>query len=731
MKKIISYLLICCMLFAAVASTVPTASAEVTHGYLLGDANDDGDVTLKDVLLVRRFVAGVISEKELDYIASDTNYDSEVTLADVLTMRKAVAGVISLDGNNTDGLYRVSTVTVGKRNIARYTVVITTDDERMRYAANEFTKYINKECGVALNVTLNEEEVKGYKIRYAYDAENAYELGKEGYRVVLSESGDVDIYCGSLRGPLYATYFLLEQLGWRFLAAGENWNGDSFEYVYKAETVDLPEKFDVTEVPYFSYRAIGMGGCTSENFAMLRANAVDGSGSNAAKHATGGGEGALYIHGHSFGYLMMDPSDRYHNTTLSQYINTQPCLTSEETFERMYNYCTDLIEERKVWGEGQKLGLDYTQISCSANDNTDFCDCSSCKKVYEVEGSVGGTIFRFVNRMSEALDAYCPGIEVFTIAHWEARQPTKFTRPNDNVVVCFRLGGCNNHSFLDTESCDAFGGNPRLQSETGNNLNNSEDTALYEAWADLTSNLYAWYCSDNLSYYITSSPNLFNIYEDFKYMAQVGTRGIYCEGCDKPFYAFEFLRGYMISKMMWNPFMSEEEYNSLMNECLSIWYGDGWEYIREYIELEDAASDELGCFRNNFDRPWNLYNEKFFRENYDYLRGLFEKAAEGADDAQKRRLEITLIHVDFFGLSATYESDYENGDGISRAKYLERYHALWDSFEKYEVVMTNWSGGKHGGENFPDSRDTVYKPMTWLMSDFSGYWEKSGNGSWV
>ena len=187
----------------------------------------------------------------------------------------------------------------------------------------------------------------------------------------------------------------------------------------------------------------------------------------------------------------------------------------------------------------------------------------------------------------------------------------------------------------------------------------------------------------------------------------------------------------MISKMMWNPFMSEEEYNSLMNECLSIWYGDGWEYIREYIELEDAASDELGCFRNNFDRPWNLYNEKFFRENYDYLRGLFEKAAEGADDAQKRRLEITLIHVDFFGLSATYESDYENGDGISRAKYLERYNALWDSFEKYEVVMTNWSGGKHGGENFPDSRDTVYKPMTWLMSDFSGYWEKSGNGSWV
>lgn len=729
MKKFISLLLVMCMSVSTVMFTVP---AEATYGYVLGDANDDNEINTKDVLLVRRYASNIVDEKSLNIKASDVVSDDEINTRDVLKLRRAASGIDNLEGNNSDGLYKVDTITVSDKNISRYTVVISDKDERTEYAAKELTKYINKACGVVLNIITGDDTCNGYAIRYSYDKDDSYSLGKEGYRVLVSESGDVEIYCGTLRGPLYATYFLLEQFGWRFLTAGKSWNGDSFEYLYKAENADLPSGFDVTDKPFFNYRAIGMGGCTSDNFAMLRANAVDGSGSGRAKHEQGGGEGALYIHGHSFAYLMMDPSDRYHDTTLDQYSGTQPCLTSEEVFNRMYNYCIDLIEERETGGYNDVFGIDYTQISCSPNDNTDFCNCINCKRIYGIEGSIGGTLFRFVNRIAEALDEYRPGIEVFTIAHWEARKPTVMTRPNDNVIVCFRLGGCNNHSFADTDSCDKCGGNPRSKSETGNNLNNSEDTALYEAWSELTSNIYAWYCSDNLSYYIASSPNIFNMYEDFKYMAEVGTKGVYCEGSDKACYGFEGLRGYLISKMMWDPFMSEEEFNNIINEYLYIWYGDGWENIREYLELENASSDELGCFRNNFDRPWNIYNEEYFKNNYEYLRSLVEKAKEGADDNQKRRLDILLVHVDFFGLSATYESDYLNGTQTSKEKYAERYRTLWESFERFDIKMTNWSNGTHAADNFPSSKNDIYNPMNWIMKNFGGYWvwnEKTQ--SWV
>lgn len=730
MKKVLSAILIICTLFTGICAFAP-AEAATTHGYLLGDADDSGNVNVKDILLTRKYVAGVCAERDINLSGADANLSGGVDMKDILLIRRAVAGIQTLGDNNSDGLYRVNILSIGGRNISRYKIVIDSNDERTEYAAGELAKYVKRACGVALNIAYKESNVTEYKIEYSYDVENKLALGAEGYRICIEDSGDLSLYCGTLRGPLYATYFLLEQFGWRFLAAGKDWNGEDFEYIYKTDCADLPKGFDTTETPVFNYRAIGMGGCTGDNFAALRANAVDASGSGRTSSKKGGGEGALYIHGHSFAYFMMDPSDRYKNTTLEQYSKGQPCLTTEDTFRRMYLHATDLIEERKTWGgTGQKFGVDYTQISCAPNDNTNFCTCTECKRIYEIEGSIGGTLFRFVNRMAEALDEYCPGIEVFTIAHWEARKPTLMTRPYDNVIVCFRLGGCNNHSFLESDKCDACGGNPRLTDEVGNPLNNSKDKALYEAWCELSPNVYAWYCSDNLSYYIASSPNLFNIYDDFKYMAQVGTRGIYCEGSDTPYYTFEGLRGYLISKMMWDPFMSEEEFNGYIDEYLEIWYGEGSEFVREYIELENAASDELGCFRNNFDRPWNLYNEEFFKENYESLRALLEKAWNAGDSTEKKRVELLLLHVDFFGLSATFERDYENGDESSRAAYAERYKGLVEGFDRFDIKMTNWSDKPHAAENFPSSADDIYNPMSWITENYSGYWEWNGS-SWV
>ena len=138
MKKIISVFLLICMLTSAVFSSAFSAVAAPTHGFLLGDANDDGVLTLKDILLVRRFVAGVIGEKDIDFIAADTNSDDTVTLGDVLTMRKAVAGVLTLDGNNTDKMYNVDRIMIGERNIARYTIVVgDASNECMKHSATE------------------------------------------------------------------------------------------------------------------------------------------------------------------------------------------------------------------------------------------------------------------------------------------------------------------------------------------------------------------------------------------------------------------------------------------------------------------------------------------------------------------------------------------------------------------------------------------------------------------
>ena len=60
---------------------------------LLGDANDDGDVNMKDVLALRKQLAGMSSE--INLINADCNGDGDFNMKDVLMLRKFLAGLIT------------------------------------------------------------------------------------------------------------------------------------------------------------------------------------------------------------------------------------------------------------------------------------------------------------------------------------------------------------------------------------------------------------------------------------------------------------------------------------------------------------------------------------------------------------------------------------------------------------------------------------------------------------
>ncbi len=61
-----------------------------------GDANADGVVNLKDVLLVRKIVAGIAEAGAFDEERADANASGSVNIADVLLIRKYVAGIINV-----------------------------------------------------------------------------------------------------------------------------------------------------------------------------------------------------------------------------------------------------------------------------------------------------------------------------------------------------------------------------------------------------------------------------------------------------------------------------------------------------------------------------------------------------------------------------------------------------------------------------------------------------------
>ena len=721
MKRTISLLLIAALTVASFAFVSFAATSDGYHGYLACDVNDDGDINMKDVLLIRRYIAGAADAKALDLLAADANGDGDVNMKDVLFIRRVIAGLEEPVGNNADGKYRVGTVTIGKRNISRYSILIPEDaDECMAESAKTLSKFIKNACGIKLDVISSRGDAKGYVIEYRYGGEEDA-LGADGYRV--SVDGSVTLTCGAPRGPLYATYYFLEQfLGYRFLTS-------DVTYIYEADNVDTPDGFSHVDVPQFKYRAVNDDpAISSYNFAPLRLNGVEASGSRfCTNRKYGGGIGNLYMHGHSYAYQMAGWENAYNQQWVTDQglHDKQPCLTDETTFEKIIDFNYNLYKERLGWG--YEVGVNFTMIACSPNDNINFCTCTNCKAIYAEEGSIAGTVFRLSNRVAEAQRSLMPGVGVYTIAYWDARNPPKYTRPDSDVTVCFCIGGCNNHTYDHTEECAAAGGNPRLYSTlwdgTQTKSTNVDDIDAFEKWCELTDNIYIWYYSCNYGYYISPAPNVLNVYNDLKFVAKTGAAGVYFEGGGGK-YSFELLRDYLACRMMWDPYMSEEEFEGYLDEFLMIYYGPGWESIKEYLFIQNRAGDLCGCWTNNFDWPWDMYDKEYYASVYPHICDLFDAAYEKAlTDDERERVRDLSVHAHFLGLSATYETD------SAKREYRDRYAWLLDYFNDHGYLegvrdegyrATSFTNSPGAMNNLPKTSSDVRDTMTWIFENYTG-----------
>ena len=69
-----------------------TATATNVEPVLACDANGDGVINMKDVLVVRRYLAGL--DVEYDTQNTDVNSDGNINMKDVLMLRKFLAGII-------------------------------------------------------------------------------------------------------------------------------------------------------------------------------------------------------------------------------------------------------------------------------------------------------------------------------------------------------------------------------------------------------------------------------------------------------------------------------------------------------------------------------------------------------------------------------------------------------------------------------------------------------------
>lgn len=707
MKKVLSLVLLLAMLVstcAAFASVAPVSAAAI----VTGDLNNDGKITAVDSLLLRKLIVGTLSVSANE-AAADLNSDGRISVLDLGKMKSYLSGAIdSFDGTTGKA---VKEIRIGGIDISEYEIIImensefpeasftvpkdyyslasTPDRVHPHYLAYEYStkllrNYISSANGYTLNITTT--PTKAHQIYFVYEHTA---LGEEGYRWE-TKNGNLYLTGGSRRGSLYGVLdFLSEYIGWRFLDYG-------VDYCFPADLVNVPAGLDKTYTPPIEYREVHSDAflwCYNETDAgvfLCLANKVNSHSGRPymSNPKQGWGEGNIWINAHSFEYIFGIGASE------------QPCLSNPYNVSVAANWAINLVRERSTW-ENTYYGYHLQRVSSSWNDNENYCSCSSCMSTYQAEHSIAGTIVKFNNQVTSIVNSTYPEIEVYYIAYGSARIPPINVKPVGNQVICYCWNGCNNHKY-GSDEC----------SEEGNILGykNWEERYYFEAWSRIAPKLFVWYYATSFNFNIGPCPNVLNIREDFRYLAEQGVVGYYAEGTSTSHMSFEGLRSYLMAQCMWDPYMSEAEFQQHIDEYLMVIYGDGWRYIKEYLYIADEAGNRKGCFVNNFDWPGDMYDITYMYENYDKIVNLFDSAYALGNDTQKNRIEQLSMHMHFLAISGAFYNGH-GGDAVIQSRYSNLYNL---------IIKHNFNASIYG---VPSSLNLGTSPMVaWTQLEPSGSW---------
>ena len=650
-KKWISMVLILSLLFSAFAAALPAGAGS----FLRGDLDENGVLNALDALELVKYLAGASDWVALDL--ADVNGDGTITALDNLELKRHLAGAIDITETYPVPDTNVGEITIAGENIGNYTIVAANpDNANILFAAEELQKYVKEACGRTLALEQGASHAPHQIILCENDGSR--NLGDDGFSITVS-GGTLTIMGGAARGAMYGVYELLEEyIGYRFL-------GYDDKVLYTATQVDLPNGMRDEQVPTVRYRCITidpyandytyssvikrkLSGCTSQP-SMLRPE-------------YGYGIQRVLLNAHSLDYFIPDVE--------------VPCLSSEDSYEICLSNMKALLDERIA--AGGVVGKDITEISCAYSAEGRFCTCAECSAIYQEEGSQAGVLVPFVNRVDEALRAAYPGIRVITNAYGDVRIPPQNVVLNEEVVLLYCWNGCANHPIGSGE-CE----------EGGNSLgySNTQEEAYYLGWTEHCSQTYIWYYPTNIYYLLCPQPNLMNLYNDFVWFMEHKAVGFYVVGTAGS--SFEGLDAYLISELIWDGGMVEEEYICHMEEYLEAYYGPGWSYIYTYIEMLTQAGDEMGCVLNDYEYPFDIYSKTYFAEHFDEMIALFDAAAAACEtDWERENIRRLSAHMLFLGYSATYEERYVNGTADQRAAYAEGYEAWYDMVNELGIRVT-------------------------------------------
>ena len=459
------------------------------------------------------------------------------------------------------------------------------------YAANELRTYIRKATGVAIEIKEENNEEKGIYVGHTRFAKNNDVCGNDEENWIIAEKDGSIIITGGLtnedRGIPYAVYHFLEDV------VGIRWWNHAEEYVPSLTELKVEKGLSLCGTPAFKYRKVVDSYAYTDFYYSARSkvnavgsgdNVIDG-GFNSSVRKTGG---ALWAAPPSHVHTLDEyfPPEEYFKTNPEWWgwdeaeqrhrEDRQFCLCNDVFYDKLREKLFKNIKSQIKITE--KCGVNKPHFfSVSMPDNSLHCQCQKCNESVEKSGR-SGHILKFINRIAkEAGEAY-PGTTIETLAYWDyIEAPKDDTIPESNIIIRFA------HLLEDI-------------SHSNYHPYNADKMRMLNEWSKICkksgASLYIWEYNLYLFPHFPL-PILYNIPDNYRSYKELGLKGCFVENELDFVQDFWCLNQWLLAKYMEDP---DKDFEELMGDFLTKYYGNAAPYIREYLDKANAAMQNSSMY---------------------------------------------------------------------------------------------------------------------------------------
>jgi len=662
------------MLYRYAKDEYDTSKVRQTAFDRFGDASDTAD-------WAKEAMTWMVTVELIN--GTGANVKGAPTLAPAKTATRAQVAKILMSYSDLwyNKEYPVGDILIGDTSISEYTIVYASGHQN---PASDLKKYVNMATGFELDAVCDTDCEIG---------ENEILIGKTNREGVIvnvdrskcendNDAFIIEVQNGNLifasNEKFNATHFAVIDFLENF--AGINFLG-TIETVDSAKEYRVPADYKYFETTPVSFRLFNSPSFGNEIKWKIAENNYSGIG--------------FY---HSIPSFCKDPSE-FQPTWEYQvelHKTSDGCLTDPKIQQNIVTNVRTMLS---------KYGGNY--IWAAQSDGSGYCKCANCRVFYRDYGRFG-MYLNILNIIAKDIDKDYPNTGVLGLCYGHSwSMVKKFERDDidDNVIVCACTNTmCATHSIDDPTCKNEYYPNTTLSVTSGGYTTVKEGyRECLDKLLEIVPTVWVWdytFPADHNEYPL---PIFYRLYDNVKYFIENGVTGVYLQGYhnneDANTANFEELKSYIYAKLLRDgDNMTEEDYWECFDNFLKDFYGDGWTYIREYIDtlerLQSANGNEWHIWSK--EKWYNIIPEESYRENFDYLLGLWTKAEELAQtEEMKQRVAKCATQMEFIRVCLAYEDYLDSAKTDADLEVYNSYrYAYIDRLNEFGLKMPHNIEGK-------------------------------------